>query len=201
MGLISQVSGVYLMSKPFKKPKVAWGITGSGDRLTEIIERMKTVYDLYKDQVEIRIYLSAAGEQVIRYYRLSEYLQENFGRVQVEQNSNSPFLAGALQLGRFKFLVIAPATSNTVAKIRLGIADTLLCNSALMALKAFIPVYLLPSDYQEGIITTKLPTGQDLKLRIRKEDVEHVRKLENMEGVGILKTPEEIHDLFQRYFK
>jgi len=30
---------------------------------------------------------------------------------------------------------------------------------------------------RQGIIITKLPNGWDLKLRIRKEDVEHVKKL------------------------
>jgi len=119
----------------------------------------------------------------------------------MEVNANSPFLAGALQLGKFEFLLIAPATSNTVAKISLGLADTLLCNSAIMALKAFVSVYIMPSDYREGIIVTQLPSGQTLRLRIRKEDVEHVVKLKAIDGVEIIDTPEAIRSIFKKHFK
>ena len=96
----------------------------------------------------------------------------------------------------FDFFLIAPATANTVAKISLGIADTLLCNAAIMALKAFVPVYVMPSDYQEGITITKLPNGRDMRLKIRKEDVAHVNRLSEMEGIGVLKTPDALYDLF-----
>jgi len=106
-----------------------------------------------------------------------------------------------LQTGKFEFLLIAPATSNTVAKISMGIADSLLCNAAIMGLKAFVPAYIMPSDYREGIIVTKLPNGRDLKLKIRKEDVEHVKKLADMDDVFILEKPEEIYQVFQKHFK
>lgn len=181
--------------------RVAWGITGSGDRLVETVETMIKVKDEYADEVEIKVYLSKAGDQVIKYYKLSDVLRREFGKVWVEVNANSPFLAGQLQSGKFEFLLIAPATSNTVAKIANGVADTLLSNSALMALKAFVPVYIMPSDYREGVVVTKLPDGRDLKLRIRKEDVEHVRKLMNMDGIYVLEKPEDIPAVFERHFK
>lgn len=189
------------MSEKKAKRKVAWGITGSGDRLVETVDTMVKVKEEYADEVEIKVYLSKAGDQVIRYYRLSDVLKKEFGKVWVEVNANSPFLAGQLQSGKFEFLLIAPATSNTVAKIASGVADTLLSNSALMALKAFVPVYIMPSDYREGIVVTKLPDGRDLKLRIRKEDVEHVRKLMGMEGVYVLEKPEDIPAVFARHFR
>jgi archaeoflavoprotein AfpA len=161
---------------------------------------MKQIKDQYKHKVDIRVYLSKAGEQVIKYYKLTHELEENFDRILKEINSNSPFLAGQLQLGAFKFLLIAPATSNTVAKISNSIADSLLSNAAIMALKAFVPVYILPSDYKEGIITTRLPDGRDQKLRIRKEDVEFVKKLGQMEDVFILNEPKDIFPLFIKHF-
>jgi len=145
-------------------------------------------------------YLSKAGEQVIRYYKLVNDLNETFGKFFVEKNPNTPFLAGQLQTGRFEFLLIAPATSNTVAKISMGIADSLLSNAAIMALKAFVPVYIMPSDYEEGVVVTKLPDGKDLKLRIRKEDVEHVKKLSKMDDVYILEKPEDIYEVFEKHF-
>jgi archaeoflavoprotein AfpA len=184
-----------------KKRKVAWGITGSGDRLVETVEVMKEIRKQYQNEVYIIVYLSKAGDQVVKYYRLFNDLERKFDRVQVEINPNSPFLAGQLQLGKFEFLLIAPATSNTVAKISMGIADSLLCNAAIMGLKAFVPFYIMPSDYEEGMIVTKLPNGRDMKLRIRKEDVEHVKKLAGMDDVFILEKPEEIRQVFKKHFK
>ena len=186
--------------KKEKKRKVAWGITGSGDRLVETVEIMKEIKKQYQNEVGIIVYLSKAGDQVVKYYRLADDLKESFDRVWVEINPNSPFLAGQLQLGKFEFLLIAPATSNTVAKISMGIADSLLCNAAIMGLKAFVPFYIMPSDYEEGMIVTKLPNGRDMKLRIRKEDVAHVKKLAGMEDVFILEEPEEIHQVFKKHF-
>lgn len=184
-----------------KKRRVAWGITGGGDRLAETIHVMTELKKQYEGEVDIRVYLSKAGDQIVRYYRLADDLRSNFSNILVEINSNSPFLAGALQLGEFEFLLIAPASSNTVAKLTTGTADTLLSNSAIMALKAFIPVYLLPTDYREGKIVTKLPDGRNLKLRIRKEDAANVKKLARMEDVHILEKTEEILQVFTKHFK
>ncbi|UCC33829.1 MAG: archaeoflavoprotein AfpA [Candidatus Bathyarchaeota archaeon] len=183
-----------------KKKRVAWGITGSGDRLAETIETMKRLKSEYQDGVEIQVYISKAGYQVVKWYKVFDDLEQNFGRVLIEINSNSPFLAGQLQLGKFEFLVIGPTTSNTVAKISTGIADTMLSNAAIMGLKAFVPVYIMPSDYEEGIIVTRLPSEREIKLRIRKEDVEHVKRLAGMADVFILKKPEEIHEVFKKHF-
>ena len=83
----------------------------------------------------------------------------------------------------------------------MGIADSLLSNAAIMGLKAFVPFYIMPSDYEEGMIVTKLPNGRDMKLRIRKEDVEHVKKLAGMDDVFMLKEPEEIRQVFKKHFK
>ena len=180
--------------------KVAWGISGSGDRLPETIRVMKEVANQVHERVIIQVYLSKAGVQVVKYYKVENELQDTFGKLHKEINPNSPFLAGAIQLHNFDFFLIAPATANTVAKISLGIADTLLCNAAIMALKAFVPVYVMPSDYQEGITITKLPNGRDMRLKIRKEDVAHVIRLSEMEGISVLKTPEAIYDLFTELY-
>ncbi|ABK14042.1 MAG: archaeoflavoprotein AfpA [Methanothrix sp.] len=183
-----------------RKPKVAWGITGSGDRLPEIVDMMKNVQEMYRDAVDIRVYISRAGDQVVKYYKLFNELEASFDKIWVEANANAPFLAGQLQLGKFAFLIIAPATSNTVAKISLRLADTLLTNAAIMAQKAYVPLYIMPSDYEEGVTITKLPDGRDLKLRIRREDVEHVRRLEAMDGTFVLRGVDEIPGVFEKHF-
>ena len=184
-----------------KKQKVAWGITGCGDRLEETIEEMNKVKERYEKHVDIRVYLSKSGEQVIKWYRLYNRLEKYFGKIYVEVGPNSPFLAGNLQTGKFKFLLIAPATSNTVAKVAVGVCDTLLCNSAIMALKANVPVFVMPSDLQEGTVNTQLPGGGNLRLRVRKEDAENARKLSTMEGICVLRDPKDIPEIFKKHFK
>ncbi len=186
--------------KEKKKAKVAWGISGSGDKLAETVDVMIRVKKEYAKEVDIRAYLSKAGKQVIRRYKLTEKLNESFDRVLVEANSNSPFLAGDLQTGKFTFLLVAPATSNTVAKIANGITDSLLTNSAIMALKGFTSVYIMPVDFREGTIMTKLPDGKEWKVRVRKEDAENAQKLKTMKGITVLEKPEEISEVFRNHF-
>lgn len=183
-----------------KTNKVAWGITGSGEKLPETINLMEKLKEKYVGRVDIRVYISMAGEQVAKWYKLYEPLKRNFEKLWVESGPNSPFLAGELQLGKFEFLLIAPATSNTVAKIAAGICDTLLCNSAIMALKAFVPVYIMPSDFKEKSILTKLPDGTSLRLRIRKEDARNTQTLAEMDGVTVLEQPENIREVFKTHF-
>jgi archaeoflavoprotein AfpA len=188
------------MVKEATRKKIAWGITGSGDRIVETVEVMKKIQKEYEDVLDVRVFVSKAGEQVIKYYKLFNDLEKNFDKVWVEINANSPFLAGQLQVKRYEFLLLAPTTSNTVAKISLGLADTLLSNAAIMAQKAFVPTYIMPCDYKPGIITTILPDGSEMKLRIRKEDAEHVERLRRMEDITVIETPEEISAIFEKHF-
>ena len=161
---------------------------------------MKKLKEHYENEVELRVYLSKAGEQVVRWYKLYDQLKQNFEKVWVEFNSNSPFLAGDLELRKYEVLLIAPSTSNTVAKIAAGISDTMLCNSAIMALKASVPVYIMPSDYKEGTVVTRLPNGTDLTLRVRREDAENTRKLASMEYVFVLEKPQDVNQVFMKHF-
>lgn len=195
------VGTVEMEKKQKKKRRVAWGITGSGYRLAETIETMKQINKQYQTETRITIYLSKAGDQVLRFYGLFKDLKENFDKMRIEVNSNIPTLAVQLQSGKIEFLLIAPATSNTVAKLATGIADTLLCNATIMALKSFVPVYILPCDYKEGVTATQLPDGSEIKIRVRKEDVEHIKKLAAMDGVFVLEKPKEIDHVFQKHFK
>ena len=188
------------MAKDGSKSKIAWGITGSGDRIVETVDVMIELQKQYDDVVDVRVFVSKAGEQVIKYYKLFNILEKHFDKVWVEINSNSPFLAGQLQVKRYEFMLLAPATSNTVAKISLGLADSLLSNAAIMSQKAFIPTYIMPCDYKPGIITTILPDGSEMKLRIRKEDAEHVQRLRQMDDLFVIETPQEITTVFEKYF-
>lgn len=189
------------ISTKTKKKKIAWGITGGGDKIADFIEVMKRVKKDYEDTVEIQVFLSKAAETVLKFYKLETPLRQNFEKVQAEINANAPFLAAWLQTRKYEFLLIAPASSNTVAKIANGIGDTMLTNAAIMSLKAFVPVYIVPTDYKEGIVYTKLPNGKEMKLRVRKEEVEQVEKLKRTEDVHVLEDPKEILAIFEKWFR
>jgi archaeoflavoprotein AfpA len=184
-----------------KKRKVAWAITGAGDKIAEFLEVMKQIKREYANTIDIHVFLSKAAETVLKFYNLEKPLRQSFDKVQVEVNSNSPFLAAWMQMGKYEFLLIAPATSNSVAKIANGIGDTMITNAAIMSLKAFMPVYIVPTDYKKGVCKTKLPNGKEMKLRVRKEEVAQVKKLEAMDDVHILEGPQKIPSFFNERFK
>jgi archaeoflavoprotein AfpA len=184
-----------------KKRKVAWGISGAGDKIAEIVETMKELKKQSEDVVEIEVYISKAAETMLKFYGLEEDVKKSFNKVFVEMNANSPFLAAMMQSGKYEFLLIAPASSNTVAKIANSISDTMLTNAALMALKAFQKVYLLPTDYKESIVYTKLPNGKEMKLRVRKEEADQVRKLEQMDGMHTFENPQKMKEFYIEWIK
>lgn len=188
------------LSSPFSlKKKVVWGITGSGDEINEILDTMIDLRDKFRD-VEIRVYVSKAGEQVLRMYSIFDGVQAAFPRVKVEKNSNLPFLIGELQSHKFDFMIVAPATSNTTAKMALGLGDSLISNAVNMATKAKIPVYVLPCEIGEGSTFTVLPDGSELELRIRKIDSKHIETLRSMEDINVLEAPSDLINIFHEHY-
>jgi archaeoflavoprotein AfpA len=178
--------------------RVAWCVTGSGDKLKETLNVMRGLKESHGEGLKVEVFLSKAGAQVAKYYKVTEQLQECFDRHWVEVDANTPFLAGRLQLGEFDAVLVAPATSNTVAKIAHGVSDTLVTNAAIQAVKGYVPVYIMPVDYEEGTTTTVLPNGRTLRLRVRKEDADNARKLEAMEGFRTIRDPGEIPGVLAR---
>jgi flavoprotein len=56
----------------------------------------------------------------------------------------------------------------------------------------------MPVDFREGIIETIIPSGKTIKLRVRKEDAENVRRLEKMEGFHVFENPETIPGIIKK---
>jgi archaeoflavoprotein AfpA len=176
--------------------RIAWGITGCGDYLKESLDIMK---DLERENnLDVRVYLSEAGEMVVKWYRLFNDLKTSFPKTYSEKSPNIPFLVGDLQLGKYDFLLITPSTSNTVAKIAAGISDTLLTNAVAQAMKAKVPVYIFPADQRKGEVTTDLPDGRKLTLTMRDVDIEAVDKLRKMPGITVLGHPDEIREVIKK---
>ena len=182
-----------------KRRKIAWGITGSGEKIMETVEIMEEMKKKYRKTFDIRVFISKAGDQVLKYYNLSNTLETIFDKTWTEINANAPFLAGQIQLGKFDFLLVAPATSNTVAKISLRIADTLLTNAAIMGQKTSTPIYIMPTDFREGTVITTLPNGKDLEITVTHEDGKHVENVSKMSNTFVFEHPNEIPSIFEKH--
>ena len=179
--------------------KIAWGITGCGDHLKESIDIMK---ELTKEHdLEVKVFLSQAGEMVVKWYKLFNELKTSFPKTYGERSPNIPFLVGDLQLGKYDFLLIMPSTSNTVGKIAAGISDTLLSNAVAMALKAKVPIYIYPADQKKGEVITDLPGGNKLTLTMRDVDLDAVEKLRKMPYMTVLGAPDEIREIIKKHLE
>ncbi|HMB45555.1 MAG TPA: dihydromethanopterin reductase (acceptor) [Candidatus Methanoperedens sp.] len=141
--------------------RVAWCITGAGHFLCESFEVFKELREKNKE-LKVTSFVSRAAEEVIKMYGLQNdllnissggYLEECF--YEREQGSSFP-KAGRFLLNKYDALVVTPATSNTIAKLAYGIADTLVTNAVAQAVKGNVPVYIVPVDI-EGYIESKMP--------------------------------------------
>ena len=177
--------------------KVAWGISGAGDFLPETIRIMKDALQCY--DFKLKIFLSRAAIKVAKWYQVWNELEELSPKLLLEQDANTPFIAGPLQKGSYDFLLICPATANTVAKIAIGIADTLITNAVAQANKTRIPTYIYPVDQKPGELTTILPTGESFTLRTRDIDLENAEKLKTMDGITVIEHPDEIHRIIEKH--
>lgn len=142
--------------------QLAWAVTGAGHFLQDS-------YDVFKELTlrhHITTLISSAGEEVLQMYGLhnklvkisgGDYLEEIFR--ESEQGRSFP-KAGRFLLGRYDALIVAPATSNTVAKIAYGIADTLPTNAVAQAVKGGVPVYIVPVDIA-GDVVSEMPYSID----------------------------------------
>ncbi len=177
--------------------RILWGITGSGDKIEEVVKimaRLQKKYDL-----SIRVALSKNGDKVARIYGLWEKLESISKKVLVERGPNEPWLAGPLQMGKYDVFLVCPATANTTAKIAHGIADSLISNCVSQALKANREVYIYPVDQKPGETTTLLPDGNELKLTIREIDVENSEKLKRMKGITIISQLEALEEIIKKH--
>ena len=178
---------------------IAWGITGAGDLLNEVFDLMDALSE--HDDLKITAIVSKAGDTVLKWYKLNERLNTIAEKVLIEKDANTPFITGPLQTGKYRCLILAPATANTVAKLVHGIADTLLTNCVSMVNKVNKDIYILPVDRERGTITTSLPDGSPFELTMRDIDIENTGKLRNMRGITVIDSPGMIKGIVERYLQ
>lgn len=145
--------------------RIAWGFTGAGHLLQESVD---TLVELSKDH-EVTVMTSGAGEEVLKMYGLFETVKNLTGGkyrelvLESDQRESYP-MTGRFSLGTYDMLVVSPATSNTIAKIVHGIADSLVTNAVAQAGKGRVDTYIVPVDLESGDVETVLPSKLELEL-------------------------------------
>ena len=164
------------------KPRLAWAVTGSGHYLDECLE-------IIRDFQDVDLFYSSAGEEVLRMYGHDPKAINKQGRVYRDRAASSPPV-GLFYRGDYHTLVVAPATSNTVAKMVLGLSDSLVSNVYAQAGKCGIPSIVLACD-TEPEMDTPAP-DRIVKVWPRKIDLEHTHKLATFEGTTVVENTEKL---------
>lgn len=162
-------------------PTVAWGITGAGHFLPECL-------DLIFRLPQVEVFVSRAGREVLASYGRLKELRALTRRVYWEHSASSPPVT-RLYSGRYRLVVIAPATSNSVAKMAYGIADTLVTNLFAQAGKCQVPIVVLPTDAQVQALSWA-PNQTRVQVHARGIDQENIARLRGWPRVTIVESPE-----------
>ena len=97
---------------------------------------------------------------------------------------------GMLYEDIYHTVVVAPATSNTVAKCAVGISDTLPTNMFAQAGKLGIASIVFACD-TEPVVITKAP-HEWVTLRPRKIELDNVERLRGIEFCEVVRSPAEL---------
>ncbi len=165
------------------KPRWAWALTGSGHYFTESLAMIRQLAD-------VDVFVSKAAAEVLRMYR-EELALPATARL-YRDTTASAVPVGNFYHGDYHSLIVAPASSNTVAKCALGISDTLATNVFAQAGKCRVPVIVFACDTapeQE----TRAPEGM-VKVFPRAIDLENTARLKGFAATQVVETVAELAD-------
>ena len=174
-----------------REQRFAWAITGSGHYLEESLAIAERLPD-------VDMFLSRAGEEVLPLYKIGRDLLKRRFRVFRDNNASS-VPVGMLYEDVYHTLVIAPATSNTVAKCAFGISDTLPTNMFAQAGKRGVPGIVFACD-TEPFVITKSP-HEWVELRPRSIELENVERLRRIEHCQVVSTVAELEQALDARLK
>jgi len=166
-----------------KDKRIAWAITGAGHTLAECA-------DCIFSYGNVDVFLSRAAEEVVQIYALQSRIYDAGARVYHETRASAPMVVRLFR-GVYRVLVVAPATSNSVAKFVCGISDTLVTNMFAQAGKSRVPIIVLPTDLAPEMDSVG-PHGEPVKVYPRPIDLENTEKLRRFPGVTVVESVEEI---------
>jgi len=165
-----------------QKQRLAWAITGSGHYLRECLDYLQTI-----DNVDV--FLSKAAAEIIKQYGFQAQLDAAGHKVYQDKTASSVPVELFYQ-GKYHTLVIAPATSNTVAKMAYGFSDSLVTNLFAQAGKTRVPSIVFACDtvpeVDDGAIISEAPRVHFVQVFPRQIDLDNVKKLATFESTQIV---------------
>ncbi len=157
--------------------RLAWAITGSGHFLRESIAIINTLEN-------VDLFLSRAASEIIKQYGFEAQLNASGHRVFQDKTASSVPVEFFYQ-GQYHTLVIAPATSNTIAKMAYGISDSLVTNLYAQAGKTRVPCIVFACDTAEEL-DSEAPRDNIVKVYPRKIDLENIIKIKQFEETTVV---------------
>ena len=155
-----------------EKQRLAWALTGSGHYLKECLEIIDRLPD-------VDLFLSKAAAEILQQYGY----QHNVGRV-FQDKTASAVPVELFYHGVYHTVVIAPTSSNTVAKMVCGISDNLVTNIFAQAGKCRVPTIVFACD-TESELESDAPRDNVVKVYPRRIDLENMEKLKTFEETTV----------------
>ena len=166
--------------------RLAWAITGSGHYLRESLAVLQTLEN-------VDIFLSRAAAEIIRQYGFQAQLDAT-GHKTYQDKTASSVPVELFYEGKFHTLVIAPASSNTIAKMAFGFSDSLVTNLYAQAGKTRVPSIIFACDTVpktgQNAIKSVAPRDNIVQVFPRKIDLDNVQKLASFEHTQIVESIE-----------
>ena len=154
-----------------------WVLTGSGHFFTESLAMIRGLRD-------VDLFVSKAAAEVVRMYKTKLDLPQGTRIFRDTTASAAP--VGLFYEGVYHTLVVAPATSNTVAKCVLGISDNLATNVFAQAGKCRVPSIVFACDTAPEM-ETEAPGGM-VRVYPRRIDLENTERLRGFEATEVVES-------------
>jgi dihydromethanopterin reductase (acceptor) len=159
-----------------QKQRLAWAITGSGHYLRESLKMLQALQN-------VDIFLSRAAAEIIQQYGFQDELDATGHKVYQDKTASSVPVE-LFYAGKYHTLVIAPATSNTIAKMAYGFSDSLVTNLYAQAGKTRVPSIVFACD-TSPVLTSEAPRDNMVEVFPRQIDLDNVAKLATFEYTQI----------------
>jgi dihydromethanopterin reductase (acceptor) len=160
-----------------QKQRLAWAITGSGHYLRESLQILQGLEN-------VDIFLSKAAAEIIKQYGFQAQLEATGHKVYQDKTASSVPVELFYE-GKYHTLVIAPATSNTIAKMAYGFSDSLVSNLYAQAGKTRVPSIVFACDTAPEVLS-EAPRDNMVQVFPRQIDLDNVEKLANFEFTQIV---------------
>ena len=166
------------------KKRLAWAITGSGHFLRESLGILQSLKE--NNLTTVDIFLSRAAAEIIKQYGFQKKLDATGHKVYQDKTASSVPVELFYE-GKYHTLVIAPATSNTIAKMAFGFSDSLVTNLFAQAGKTRVPSIIFACDTAPEV-ESEAPRDNRVKVYPRQIDLDNVVKLATFESTHIVES-------------